>query len=517
MAISFFGNALTPWSALFASALLALAVLKISRKRPTYPLPPGPPKRPLIGNLLDLPTNYEWLTYTKWAKQYDSDILHVSGAGKDIVILNSVETTKDLLEKRSANYSGRPTFLMGKLMGWDYLFSSMPYGDAWRERRKLFQKHFHPTKPETHRPIETEYVRKLLPELLEHPQDFMALFRHLIGATTLVLAYGLDIKLVNDPYVHLADDSMRPLIEAIVPGAFLVDLIPALQYVPEWFPGASFKRKAREWKAMTMVFRSKPYEAAKKAILEGRAKPSFTSMCLDRDSETNKPEFNEDVIRDTASMFFAGGSDTVLAALYTFILSMLCHPDKQAKVQEEIDRAIGHDRLPDYSDEPNLPYLSACIRESFRWRPTTPMSVPHCSEADDVYNGYFIPAGSIMIANLWNMMHNEAEYPNPEEFLPERHIDENGKINKRIRDPMSLAFGFGRRVCPGEHMARSTLYLTAASILSLFELRKPVRNGVVVEPTKEYLSAIVCHTAPFECDFKPRSEAAVRLIRSIAE
>jgi hypothetical protein len=89
----------------------------------------------------------------------------------------------------------------------------------------------------------------------------------LIGATTLVLAYGLNIKLVNDPFIHLADDSMRPLIEAIVPGAFLVDLIPALQYIPAWFPGAGFQRKAREWKKMTMVFRNTPFNAAKKAIV----------------------------------------------------------------------------------------------------------------------------------------------------------------------------------------------------------------------------------------------------------
>lgn len=95
----------------------------------------------------------------------------------------------------------------------------------------------------------------------------------LIGATTLVLAYGLDIKLVNDPFVHLADDSMRPLIEAIVPGAFLVDLIPVLQYVPAWFPGAGFQRKAREWKKMTMTFRNTPYEAAKHAIV--RVRPSI--------------------------------------------------------------------------------------------------------------------------------------------------------------------------------------------------------------------------------------------------
>lgn len=63
----------------------------------------------------------------------------------------------------------------------------------------------------------------------------------------------------------------------------------------------------------------------------------------------------------------SGGSDTVLAAVYTFILAMLCHPDKQTKIQEELDRVIGHDRLPDYNDEPNLPYLSAAIKEAFRW------------------------------------------------------------------------------------------------------------------------------------------------------
>lgn len=118
--------------------------------------------------------------------------------------------------------------------------------------------------------------------------------------------------------------------------------------------------------------------------LNGKAKPSFTSMCLDQNSEKSGPEVDENVIRDTASMFLTGmlfsfselklstyvvvkgGTDTIPASVYTFLLAMLCHPDKQAKVQEELDRVIGHDRLPDYGDEANLPYFSAALRESFR-------------------------------------------------------------------------------------------------------------------------------------------------------
>lgn len=92
----------------------------------------------------------------------------------------------------------------------------------------------------------------------------------LVCATTLGFAYGLDIKYDNDPLVQLADAALKPLIQVIIPGAFFVDLIPALQYVPAWFPGAGFQRKAREWKKKTMAFRSVPYDAAKQAIVSSR-------------------------------------------------------------------------------------------------------------------------------------------------------------------------------------------------------------------------------------------------------
>jgi cytochrome P450 len=72
---------------------------------------------------------------------------------------------------------------------------------------------------------------------------------------------------------------------------------------------------------------------------------------------------------------------------------MALHPAKQRKAHEEIDRVIGQDRLPTFGDRELLPYLEAIFRETLRWLPPFPLTVPHVAEEDDVYKGYFIPKG----------------------------------------------------------------------------------------------------------------------------
>lgn len=87
--------------------------------------------------------------------------------------------------------------------------------------------------------------------------------------------------------------------------------------------------------------------------------------------------------------------------MYGFVQAMLVWPEVQRKAQEELDRVVGPDRLPEIEDYPNLPYIRCCIKETLRWMPTVSLGVPHCVIKDDTYMGYSIPKGSTIIPNVW--------------------------------------------------------------------------------------------------------------------
>ena len=80
---------------------------------------------------------------------------------------------------------------------------------------------------------------------------------------------------------------------------------------------------------------------------------------------------------------------------------MTAYPEVQRKAQEEIDRVVGSDRLPNIRDREDLPYVNAIAKEVLRWHPVGPLGFPHLSTEEDVYEGYFIPKGSIVIPNIW--------------------------------------------------------------------------------------------------------------------
>lgn len=99
------------------------------------------------------------------------------------------------------------------------------------------------------------------------------------------------------------------------------------------------------------------------------------------------------------------------------------------KAQEAVDEAIGRDRLPEFDDITRIPYITAMIREAFRWRTVAPVAIPHAVVKDDFYEGYFIPKGTTVFA-LSHYIHQDEElYPKPDEFRHERFLNEDGQLN----------------------------------------------------------------------------------------
>ena len=87
------------------------------------------------------------------------------------------------------------------------------------------------------------------------------------AASIMKIAYGIDVKDSDDPYISIAEEALNGIVEAAVPGAFLVDLLPILKYVPSWFPGAGFQKKAAHWKELQELMREKPFHHVKDQLV----------------------------------------------------------------------------------------------------------------------------------------------------------------------------------------------------------------------------------------------------------
>ncbi|KAK7035796.1 cytochrome P450 [Favolaschia claudopus] len=495
--------------------LIALYTYFSQRARSGLPLPPGPKKWPIIGNLLDMPSTFEWLTFMEWSKKYNSDVLHLNVAGQSIIVVSSAEAANELLEKRAGLYSDRARLpMVNELMGWDFALAFMKYGDHWRAHRKLFHEVFNSVAAQNFRIKERQVTNELLKDLLEKPgHDILDHLRHMAAKIVMSIAYGIDVAPADDPYVELADKAVEGLVTAIVPGRFLVDAFPFLKYVPWWFPGAGFQRKAREWRRLSRGMLELPFAEAQAKIAAGTAPHSFTLDGLQIVAKAENKPYMEKVVQATAGTMYTAGTGTTVSALGTFVLSMLANPEALKKAQAEIDRVVGTDRLPDFEDEPNLPYVAAAMKESLRWRNVTPIAIPHFLPVEDEYGGYRLPAGSIVMPNTWAILHDENVYPDPYSFIPERYL-KDGKLNPEVPDP-DIVFGFGRRICPGRHMARDNVWIAVARILACFDITKPIdENGQIIEPKYDYFAGLVVQPLPYKCDIKPRSAKAAALIKA---
>ncbi|KAF7289932.1 O-methylsterigmatocystin oxidoreductase [Mycena indigotica] len=486
------------------------AVIKtlVNRRNATrgLPYPPGPPPKFLIGNMLDIPQSLPWLTYANWAKQY-GDIMHVTIFGAHIIIINSVETATEILEKRSGNYSSRPDIPVMHMNGWMMNMGLKGYNDEWRADRRILHQQFRNENARAIHPIELAKTQELLLNLLETPDDFTTHFKTFPTSIMMYLLYGHQIS-AQDPLVEITYEALGMFSGSVVPGTLIVNVFPFLRHFPEWTPGlgALHKLCARS-RLLLGKMQDVPFYSVKQHMSNGDAVPSWVSELLERTGESKVPESN---IKALGAITLAAAMETTLSALRAFVHMMVLHPDIQAKAQAELDSVVGDRRLPNFDDRESLPYIDAVYREVLRLHGPAPLGVPHSSSEDDVFNGFFIPKGSTIMYNQWAMCRDPQTYPDPETFKPERFIASDGSL---IRENFPPTYGYGRRICAGKSMADASVWIAIASILSVYNIEKAKDSaGKEIPVPDEYIDGLVTAPVPFQCAITPRSSVHRKLI-----
>ncbi|KZT35714.1 cytochrome P450 [Sistotremastrum suecicum HHB10207 ss-3] len=503
-------------AAFFALAFLAVLLLSSSRsdifRTHGLPYPPGPKGLPFLGNVHQLETTRRWIQLCKWAFYGSTVGLRVFG--QRVIVLNTHEVAKDLLTKRGSIYSSRAKQTLGTVYGgWNFALTQLPYGEEFHLQRRFVNRFLNASAIKKYHEFMTESARNFVARTSRTPDKFQRWLHMSTGRNIMMLTYGHEVQNEEDEWIKRADTAIQTRKVLGIPGTHPIDLFPILGKLPFWVWGKLFQKDMQTMKTFSYGISLEPYNIVLKQMRMGTALPSMTSVLAEENMQDDgSVAYDKEIYGSAGSLYFAG-MDTSVSTVQSFILAMMIHPDIQQKAQTELDALLQGTRLPTFADRASLPYLQATLKETLRWKPIVPLSLPHYSTEDDEYNGMSFPAGSLLVPNVWKMVYNPDDYPDPHSFNPDRFLDtnlENGKteLRKDVLDPEQIVFGFGRRICPGRHLATSSTWITMATLLATFEMSIPLdEHGSPILPDLEFGPGLLSQPKPFKCAFKPRGNA----------
>ncbi|KZV94234.1 cytochrome P450 [Exidia glandulosa HHB12029] len=486
-------------------AVAFLLAVALGRSRWRTRLPPGPRRVPIFGNALSIPVNDAWLQFAQWRKEHGS-LVYLELLGQPALVLNTHRAAIDLLTRRARIYSDRPwNYVAAQLLTGGHFMPFMDHNDRWRGMRRASQEGLRKATVARYRQIQYRESIRAVIGLLVSPAHWE---EHLLTNSASVIlssVYGSPPTAMTDPIVRTSTGFTERLARAVYPGAYLVETIPFLRFVPFW--AAPWKRNAlRSYQSDSKLFYAL-FENGR--LINPVGSTPFARIAAEHmDSGALS---SQDAAWLCATMFTAG-VETTSASLCWFVLAMILHPQVQASAQDELERVVGSTRLPSYDDMEKLPYIRAIIREVLRWRPPLPLGLPHRLSEDDVYDGFHIPSGTLCIANVWEINHDKDVWgDDADNFRPQRHLDDDGNLDRTVftgHDDQHGSFGFGRRICIGRHFAADTLFITCATILWACNLKpETLESGAAAMPS-DYAhpaTGMTLHPAPFKCKIEPRN------------
>ncbi|TXT09082.1 hypothetical protein VHUM_02556 [Vanrija humicola] len=483
---------------LVAAAAVALVLWIRSRvlRLPTHAnLPPGP------GRATPIPTQYPWRYFHSLSRTY-GPVVTVWSNNQPTVIVNGVDAALFFLEKHARDSADRPANLVA-----DTIFSHgkrtllVGHNERWRRLRRALHHPLQPASARDLRDMQERLATGVVRDLLRSPAHFQDHIQTYAASLVVYMAYGRRTPArYSDPDIRKVVEGGKHLGILLRPGNYaLFNANAWLRHVPGTL------RTVHRWAADELaLYRSQLDDVQRLLSVD----PSSVAPCFATYLLENKAKFEleDDDIAYLLGSVFGAGSDTSSSAISIVVMAAATHVAEQKAVQAELDRLCGA-TPPTFNDLQDAHRLHAFIAETFRWRPVSSGGFAHKTTADVQYNGVTVPAGTSIMGNHWGIHRDTAYYgADVEAFRPGRWMTDDGEeFNDKMKH---FQFGFGRRVCPGQHVANNSVLINAALMLWAFDVRPEAdESGNEVDiDTLAFTNTANSHPLPFKASFTPRVE-----------
>ena len=355
-------------------------------------------------------------------------------------------------------------------------------------------------------PFQDVESRHLLYDFLKEPEEWWLASQRFANSVIMSVVFGTRMNATNPDVKELFETSSE-LINALQPGANLVDAFPVLdQIIPQklqWW-----RKRGERLHERTVSVYKRQVEALKGRMERGVQRDCFATRFL---KEPSTREYGETQTYFALGSLMEAGSDTSRMTISQVMAAAAMDGRWVRTAREWLDRVCGSVgdgedgmRLPEFGDRERLTYITAAVKEGFRWRPFAEIGMPHMLTEDTEYEGYKFPQGTVFTWNSTAIALDEREYEDPERFWPERFMnDDVGNVLKG-----HWSFGPGRRVCSGYNVGETNVWIVVARLLYCFDFEQV--KGKEIDSFKVDWGEH--RWAPFEVKIKPRSEAHKHLI-----
>ncbi|NWX04267.1 CP2BJ protein, partial [Caloenas nicobarica] len=385
---------------------------------------------------------------------------------KPAVVLCGYEVVKDALLGHSEEFGGRPEIPLLMQLSKNYGFLSNDE-EKWRELRRFTLstlRDFGMGKNSMSQRVqeEVQHLVKQLEKLEGSTFVPMTMFRYAVANVICSVVFG-------SRYSY-SDMAFLELLNAI--GNYISFFASPFAMVYNAFPNIMNHLPGPHRKALAECEKLKDYIRERVELHKLTLDPSCPRDYIDcfllrAEKGKSSPDTmygNEDLVMSVFNLFGAG-TVTTSNLLVFFLLVLAKHPHIQAKVQEEIDAVVGAGRAPRTEDKLRMPYTNAVIHELQRLHKTRIENFPRMMTQDIVFRGHTIPKGTAVIPIFSSVHTDPSQWENPQEFYPGHFLDEKGEFRKR---EAFMPFSVGKRMCPGEALARIELFLFLTTLLQSF-------------------------------------------------